>query len=356
MPVDHNSRLCVLGVLGGETPEMGSVKTIRVTAASTSARWGELDANLANVIAAAARAAEDGARLLLLPECCLTGGDWPTGATSPRVEDVALELRAPVLAEVARVAKRTGLVIAPGFYERRSGRITISHALIGPRGLIGVYRKVHEHARSSREKDLFPVFDLGFARAGFSVCRDTMLPEHARILALRGAELMLAPFMSLPLTRRAWKLERLLPLRARAQDNRLFVLSASHAMPHVAGRPSEWGYSGLCCAVNPLGEVLGVSTGPVGRPQRLTVTLDESLLRTYLLGDVPSMYARRPRDYRDLASDAVQRRYLALAPPFAYREDANRTVAPARKSHRGTETQRKESSTKEHERTRTETD
>lgn len=109
---------------------------------------------------------------------------------------------------------------------------------------------MHEGRRSSNEAELLPVFDLGFARVGISICRDNMLPECARILALKGAELLLAPFMSLPLSRKEWRLNRLLALRARAQDNRLFVLSTSHAMPHLEGKPSEWGYSGICCAVD----------------------------------------------------------------------------------------------------------
>jgi len=290
-----------------------------------------MDANLTKALRAADRAADDGSRLLLLPECCLTGGDWPTGAPSPRPEEVAIGLDSPVLREIAGAARRTGLIIAVGFYEARSGRVVISHALVGGHGIVGVYRKVHENRRSSRKPDLFPVFDLGFARIGMAVCRDVALSEHARVLALRGAEVLLAPFMSLPLTRTAWRLQRLLPLRARAQDNRLFVLSASHAMPQVPGRPSEWGYSGICCAINPLGEVLAVSRGTVGRPQRLTVTFEEHLRRTYFLGDPPAMQARRPGAYADLTSARRHQAFLADAPPFVPGMEANRTTTPMRR-------------------------
>ena len=300
---------------------------LKVTAASTSARWGQVEQNLRKIVRAAERAAEDGARLLLLPECCLTGGDWPTGAKSPRVEEVALELDSPPVREVAVAAKRTGLVIAMGLYERWQSGVYISQALIGPRGIVGVYRKAHEGRLSSREPDLFPVFDLGFARVGVSICYDNMFPECARILALRGAEVLLAPFTSLPLTRRAWNLYRLIALRARAQDNRLFVLSASGAQPHIEGRPPEWGYSGICCAIDPLGEVIGISRGRAGRPQRLTVTLREELRRTYLTADVPALRARRPRDYAALVDEGLQEAYLNTAPAFQYNDQADRLTA-----------------------------
>lgn len=311
------------------------MKTFRATAASTSARWGELDANLAKIVRAAERAAEDGARLLVLPECCLTGADWPTGARNPSVEEVALTLGSPSVREVIRCAKRTGLVIAFGLYESLRGRLHVTQALAGSRGIVGAYRKVHEGERSSRERELFPVFDLGFARVGISVCYDNMFPECARVLALKGADVLLAPFTSLPLSRRAWRLERLVALRARAQDGRLFVLSASHAHPHVPGRPPEWGYSGISCAVDPLGQVVGESRGRVGYPQRLTVTLDEALQRTYLLADVPSLRARRSRAYRELADEKLQRDYVKNAAAFRYNDQADRfTVDPPHKRWR----------------------
>lgn len=146
-------------------------------------------------------------------------------------------------------------------------------------------------------------------------------PECSRILALKGAEVLLAPFISL--SRKEWRLNRLLALRARAQDNRLFVLSASHAMPHVAGKPREWGYSGLCCAIDPLGQVIGESTGRAGQPQQVSVTLDEALRRTYVLADVPSIRDRRAGDYRELTDDALQRGYVGRLPRFVYNELAD---------------------------------
>ena len=300
-----------------------------VSAASISSRWADVRGNLGVIARAAQAAAKRKARLLLLPECCLTGANWPTNEKSPTVDEVALELDSPPVREVQAIARQAGLVLAVGLWERRpGGPPAITQALVGSDGLIGAYRKVHEGRYSSREADLFPIFDLGFARVGLSICYDNCFPEHARILALRGAELVVAPFCSLPLSRPAWRLERLVPLRARAQDNRVFVLSASHALPHVAGRPGEWGYSGICCAIDPLGRVLAESRGRCGRPQQVTVTLDAKLLRTYLLGHVPSMRSRRPVAYAALSDEHLQREYLAHAARFEYNEQGNVWTAP----------------------------
>ncbi|MBN1809023.1 MAG: carbon-nitrogen hydrolase family protein [Planctomycetes bacterium] len=308
------------------------MKTFRACAASIPACWGRTDANLAKVARAVEEAAGKDARLVLLPECSLTGADWPTGASEPRLDDVALELDSAPLREIRALARRTGIVIVPGFYEKTAGRIHVSQAVIAPDGILGVYRKVHEGSRSSLDAELFPVFDVGFARVGISICMDNMLPECARALAINGAEVLLAPFASLPLSRKGWRANRLLPLRARALDNRMFVLSASHAQPHVRGRPGEWGYSGICCAVSPLGEVVAESRGRAGTPQNICVDLDAALLDTYLLADVPGMRVRRPGAYGVLADPEAQERYLRNAGEFRYNDSADRmTLRPIRR-------------------------
>lgn len=312
-------------------------------AISTAARWGAVNDNLAQIAVAAEVAAGAGAKLLLTPECSLTGADWPTGARAPAVKTVALRLNSAPVRAVRQIARAFGLTIAVGMYEARGGPgrgrgrersasangddgIRVTQALINRDGVVGVYRKVHEGRRSSTEKDLFPVFDLGFAKVGISVCFDNMFPECARILALKGAEVLLSPFTSLPFSRAAWRNERLVALRARAFDNRLFVLSASHAGPRVKGRPPEWGYSGICCAINPLGEVLGESRGPVGRPQGVAVEMLETERRTYLLAHVPNLRARRPAAYRLLNDEKLQAAYIKNAPAYVYPDRADRTV------------------------------
>ena len=307
------------------------MQTFTATAASMDSEWGDVDGNLERIRRAAAAAAESGSKLLLLPECSLTGADWPTGEKSPSVEEVALELDSAPMQALAACAGAADLVIAVGLYEKRPWGVNITQALVGPGGLAGAYRKAYEGARSSREADRFPVFDLGFARVGVSICYDNMLPECARMLALKGAEVLLSPFTSLPLTRDAWELYRLVALRSRAQDNRLFVVSASHARPHVEGRPAEWGYSGICCAVDPLGRVIDVSDGADGTPQSVTAELDESLLRTFALADDPAIRHRRPADFAPLADEGVQARYMDSAPPFEMNIEADwRTAGPGR--------------------------
>ena len=86
--------------------------------------------------------------------------------------------------------------IVYGFAER-GDKIYNSSALLGPEGLIGLYRKVHLF---DRENILFapgnlgfPVFDLPFGKVGMMICFDWIYPESARSLALQGAQLITHP-------------------------------------------------------------------------------------------------------------------------------------------------------------------
>jgi predicted amidohydrolase len=80
-----------------------------------------------------------------------------------------------------------------GLLEVEGGRLYNCYVAVTPQGFVAKHRKVHEFSRSSTDRELFPVFDLGFARVGVSICYDNMFPELARTLALRGADILLMP-------------------------------------------------------------------------------------------------------------------------------------------------------------------
>jgi predicted amidohydrolase len=98
---------------------------------------------------------------------------------------------------LAEKAKQNNQYIVSGFNEREGRRIYNSSVITGPKGYIGVYRKLHLFMR---EKEFFtpgnlglPVFDLGFARIGMLICFDWMFPEVWRILAQKGADIICHP-------------------------------------------------------------------------------------------------------------------------------------------------------------------
>jgi len=136
--------------------------------------------------------------------------------------------------------------------------------LVGPDGLLGRYHKVHlvpggEHVYFKAGKAL-PVFDIGPCRAGVLICYDNHFPEAHRILALKGAHLIVMPHVTVG--RRLWKQLDLAEarrqarhwiltwLRARAFDNSLYCAFVNQA--------SNSGRDALGCSMilNPEGHVI----------------------------------------------------------------------------------------------------
>jgi predicted amidohydrolase len=132
--------------------------------------------------------------LLLLPELW-TSGYFDAAAVAAASEPVD----GPWQSRIAGLARAHGLAIALGYPEIQDDRRTNSVRLIGAdgQGLLD-YRKVN--LWGDYERALFAAGDSPSAivafrgwRIGFSICYDTEFPETLRDLALRGADLVLAP-------------------------------------------------------------------------------------------------------------------------------------------------------------------
>lgn len=174
----------------------------KVTAAAIQMQMGKtVEENIAKADKMVRQAAAEGANIILLPELF----ERPYFCQERRYEyyDYAL----PVMENAAvrhfmETAKELSLVIPVSFYERDKNRLYNSIAVIDRDGtLLGVYRKTHipddhyyqEKFYFSSGDTGFLVWDTGYGRIGIGICWDQWFPETARILALKGAELLLYP-------------------------------------------------------------------------------------------------------------------------------------------------------------------
>ena len=93
-------------------------------------------------------------------------------------------------------AKKCGIIVSYGFCELYRGTHYNTSALVGPDGLIGLQRKVHasyDEFFRFRQAYEWGVYDLGFCTVGTAICHDSDFFESWRILALKGAEVILLP-------------------------------------------------------------------------------------------------------------------------------------------------------------------
>jgi predicted amidohydrolase len=175
---------------------------MRITVALAQTAPATLDktANLATFEDALERAATMGAHLVVFPELALTGY-----ACGDAFFDIAETVPGPSTIHIGDIARRLDLHVIWGMPERGLPGVLYNAAvLVGPEGHIGTWRKhtLPGHAtdhggagafpdrRFFRSGNRSPVFDTAIGRIGMMVCYDIFFPEIARLLTLKGADLL----------------------------------------------------------------------------------------------------------------------------------------------------------------------
>ncbi len=167
-----------------------------VAAVQFEPELGEKEANLRRLLALVEEAARRGARLIVTPEMATTGYCWyDREEIRPYVEPIP----GPTTERFAQVARAHGCYIVVGMPEvaPETGIFYNSAALIGPEGLVGVYRKTHSYISEpkwAKDGDLgLPVWETPLGRLGILICMDADYFEPARLLALQGADVLCFP-------------------------------------------------------------------------------------------------------------------------------------------------------------------
>ena len=175
-------------------------RTLRVALLQERDR-GSRDANLETIEAGVGKAAQAGARLVLLQE--LHNGPYFCQHESVDEFDRAEPIPGPSSERLGKLAKAHGVVLVASLFERRAAGLYHNTAIVfeADGRPIGKYRKMHiPDDPGFLEKFYFTPGDLGFdpidtsvGRLGVLVCWDQWYPEAARLMALGGAELLLYP-------------------------------------------------------------------------------------------------------------------------------------------------------------------
>jgi predicted amidohydrolase len=170
---------------------------------------------------------------------------------------MAEELRGPTFQLLSQKSRRYGMYSVGCIYERDGDFIFNTAFLVDRAGeLAGTYRKVHLYWPEEREGvspgDDLPVFDLDFGRVGMMICYDSWFPETARLLALKGAELILFPNAGYGEAQ----------VMARSGDNAVYVVASTLNSPAYIADPT--------CRVLAHTSTIGVITATVDLNDRGT--------------------------------------------------------------------------------------
>src|SRR4051812_931110 len=176
---------------------MAVMRNIRVAAVQFQHAAGDKAANLATIERFGGSAAEQQVEIIAFPECCISGY-WHLRKLS-REELAALAEPlpdGPAAQRLLALAKQHSMTIGAGLIERGDDdKLYNSYFVAMPDGRWAVHRKLQVFVSEFLSPgERYTVFDTPHGcRVGILICYDNNLVENARITALAGAEIVLAP-------------------------------------------------------------------------------------------------------------------------------------------------------------------
>ena len=168
------------------------MQKLTVAAISTRNVLGQPDATLTHMRTWIERATAKGAELVAFPELNITGY-----IQHPIVRQFAEPIPGPSTEKAIQLARQTGVTLACGLLEREMDSFYCTHILVNGNGLIGKQRKIHTPIQEQPFwglGDSIHVFDIGKARVGITICRDSFFGEMTRTLYFKGAEIVIMSF------------------------------------------------------------------------------------------------------------------------------------------------------------------
>jgi predicted amidohydrolase len=236
-------------------------------------------ATLEKILRVVRDAARQGCELVVFPELALD--TWGVCADCARDHrpcpwhlDQSETAHGPSSDAVAALARELDIHVIYGFEERDeddAGVIYNAAAMVTPDGLLGTYRKVHlgiplETDRFTPGESL-PVFETRLGPIGIQICYDFYNnPELSRILALKGARLLINPTGRSDLPRGGENLEH--ATLVRAQENLVFAASANRV-----GTSGETTWAGHSVIGGPAFPGFGRVLAQAGRGEELIVAM-----------------------------------------------------------------------------------
>jgi len=204
--------------------------------------------------------AEYGAELVVFPETVTTG--YETGLSAEELWDLVDEAPGRITHDIQQAAKELGVHVVWPSYRRAGERgfVYNSVILIGPDGeIIGMYDKTHPAPWERRDNggwaevgNRAEVFETALGNIGMIICYDGDFPELSRLLAVKGAEIIIRA-SAFQRSYDIWYITN----SARAYDNHVYVVASNIVGPDACG---NYGF-GHSMIVNPIAWRLAQARG-----------------------------------------------------------------------------------------------
>ncbi len=196
----------------------------KVAAVQMNPKLMKNEKNLQKILLKIKEAAVNGAKLIVFPECALTGYMFTSREEAvPYVETIP----GPAAEKVGSLCKQLGVYVVFGLLEKDGKKLYNAAAFIGPRGLIGKYRKNHLpflgiDRFTDKGDNRIKVLHTLVGNIGILICYDMTFPENARVMMLNGVDIIIV------ITN--WPRQRVMAAKhmvnTRALENHIYVVAA----------------------------------------------------------------------------------------------------------------------------------
>lgn len=155
-------------------------------------QFGKIEKNLNKVLKTLQQVNAD---LIVLPELAFSGYYFKDREEAKSLSEDPRH--SPTFDSLVTLCRQRDFYLVTGFAEKAKNKFFNSAALIGPEGIVHVYRKLHLF---NEEKNWFDpgdiplqVHEIRGARIGIMICFDWIFPEAMRILTIQGADIICHP-------------------------------------------------------------------------------------------------------------------------------------------------------------------
>ena len=228
--------------------------SIKIAAVQMAPKLMRNEENLKTILSALREAAVNQAKLVVFPECSLTGYIF---CSREEALPFAETLPGPSTEELTSLCRELEVYVIFGLLEREDDRLFNAAALVGPQGFIAGYRKNHlPFLGIDRFVDIggrpFQVHKTPIGNIGIFICYDIVFPESSRVMTLMGADILALP-TNFPQVRRETLSTYI--VSARAIENRVHVVSADRV-----GSERGYSFAGVSKIVDASGKILGLAS------------------------------------------------------------------------------------------------
>jgi predicted amidohydrolase len=236
-------------------------ETVSVACVNFCPEWGDKAANLSKIKAFSKQAADQGNNIIIFPELALSGYECEnstvgSGKPCRMHAELAETVPGPATEDIQNLARKLDVYIIFGMPERDRAKPDIhyiSAVIAGPDGLLGVYRKLHlaplprfTESLCFSPGDSVPVWETRYGVIGILICYDFYFyPELARIMALKGADLLVNTSASSTGPGKPYFIVQ--QTGSRATENCVYAASAN-----LVGKERENAYYGHSVIAGPL--------------------------------------------------------------------------------------------------------